>query len=107
MLYRKLKRVWSQGYANYIPNFDKVFPELKKLTSEEMCDRFIELDLEFYTEKQIPVPFWMRFTLPFALITMLLMIIWIPILFMITGKWTYQLNDKNRILNWFKALRLQ
>ena len=51
MMYRKLKRVCSHGYSNYIPNFDKVFPELRNLTSEEMCDRFIQLDLKFYSEK--------------------------------------------------------
>lgn len=107
MMYRKLKRVWSHGYANYIPNFDKVFPELKKLTSEEMCDRFIELGLEFYAEKQTPVPIWLRLTMPFAIIAMLLMIVGLPITFLLTGKWHYSLGDKNRILNWLKALRLQ
>ena len=106
-MYTKLKRVWSHGYANYIPNFEKVFPELKNLSSEELCDRFIELDLEFYAEKKVAVPIWIRFTMPFAIITMLLMIIGVPITFLITGKWGYSLGDKNRILNWLKALKLQ
>ena len=106
-MYRKLRRVWSNGYANYIPNFDKVFPELKRLTSEELCDRFIELGLEFYAEKQTPVPVWLRLTLPFAIITMLIMLIGLPITFIITGKWHYNLSDKNIVYNWLKALKLQ
>lgn len=107
MIYRKLKRTWSNGYANYIPNFKKVFPELSKIDSEELCDRFIELNMEFYCEEKAPVNFWMRLTLPFALITILLMIVGLPITFFITGNWGYTLGDKNSLLNWFRALRLQ
>lgn len=107
MMYRKLKRVWSHNDANYIPNFDKIFPELKKLSSEELCDRFIKLDLKFYTEELKPVPIWLRLTMPFALITMLLMFIGLPINFLITGSWLYDLGEKNYILNWFKSLKLQ
>lgn len=106
MIYRKLKRTWSQGYASYIPNFNKVFPELSAIDSEEMMRRFRELGIEFYTEKKTPVPAWMRLTLPFALITMLLMLVALPIVFLITGKWGYALGDKNVILNWYRALSL-
>ncbi len=107
MMYRKLKRTWSNGYANYITNFKKVFPELSKIDSEELCDRFIELNIEFYCEEKTPVNFWMRLTLPFAILTMLLMIVVLPFTFLITGKWGYSLGEKNRLLNWFRALRLQ
>ena len=34
MLYRKLKRTWAHGYAEYIPNLTTVFPELKHIKSE-------------------------------------------------------------------------
>lgn len=106
-MYRKLKRTWSNGYANSIPNFKKVFPELSKIDSEELCDRFIELDMDFYCEEKTPVSFWMRLTLPFAIVLFLLMLIITPITFLITGKWSYSLGEKNRILNWFRALGLQ
>jgi hypothetical protein len=106
MMYRKLRRTWSNGYANYMPNFKKVFPELSNIGSEELCDRFIELNIEFYCEEQTPVNFWMRLTLPFATLTMLLMILILPITFLITGRWGYSLGEKNRLLNWFRALRL-
>jgi hypothetical protein len=106
MIYKKLKRTWSHSYANYIPNFTKVFPELKKLSKEELCDRFIELNLEFYSEEKTPVTFWLRLTLPFALIAMLIMIIGLPVMFLISGNWHYNLGEKCRLYNWFKALRL-
>ena len=106
MMYRKLKRTWSNGYANYIPNFKKVFPELSKIDSDELCDRFIELNIEFYCEEITPVSLWIRLTLPFALLTMLLMIIMIPFAFLINGRWSYSLGEKNRLFNWFRALKL-
>ena len=106
-MYRKLKRTWSYNNLNHIPNFSKVFPELSKVNNEELADRFIELGLDFYTEEKTPVPIWVRFTMPFALIVMLLMIIWLPINFFITGKWGYSLGDKNILLNWFRSVRLQ
>jgi len=106
-MYRKLKRTWSNGYANHIPNFKKVFPELSKLNNEELCDRLIELKLDFYYEEKTPVNIWIRFTLPFALLIMFIMFILLPINFFITGKWGYSLNEKNRLLNWFRSLKLQ
>ena len=105
-MYRKLKRVWSHNDANYIPKFREIFPELNKVSSEDMCDRWIELGVDFYTDEKTPVKTWVRFTLPFAIVLMLLMFIGLPLAFLITGKWTYPLGEKNRILNWFKSLRL-
>lgn len=42
-MYRKLKRTWSHNSANYMPNFREVFPELNKLSNEQMCSRWIKL----------------------------------------------------------------
>lgn len=105
-MFRKIKRVWSHNDINYIPNFSKVFPELNKVSSEEMCDRMIELNLDFYTEELVPVKAWVRFTLPFAVALMFLMLIGLPFAFLLTGKWSYPIGKKTRILNWFKSLRL-
>ena len=105
-MYRKLKRVWSHNDMNYIPKFRETFPELNKVSSEEMCDRWISLGIDFYTEKKTPVKTWLRFTLPFAIILMLLMLIGMPILFLITGSWLYPHTKKDRIFNWFRLLRL-
>lgn len=105
-MYRELRRTWSHGYANYIPRLTEVFPELQKIKSEELCDRLIELNLDFYTETQKKVSAWVRITLPFALIILLIMALGLPIKFMITGTWLYDYNDKNRLYNWFKMLRI-
>ena len=105
-MYRKLKRTWSHNDLNYIPKFKKLFPELRLVDNEELADRFIELGLDFYTEVKTPVKFITRLTLPFGLLLMGLMFIGLPFVFMITGKWTYPLTEKNRILNWFRSLRL-
>lgn len=106
-MFKKLQRTWSHNDAHYIPKFHQVFPELKKISSEEMCNRWIELGFEFYEEKRTPVNPLMRLTLPFAIILLILMFICLPIVFLITGRWAYPLSKKNRILNWFRALRLQ
>ena len=106
-MYRKLKRVWSNNDMNYIPKFRETFPELNKIDSEELADRFQKLDIEFYTEKKSKVHPLVRLTLPFALVLMLLMFAFIPIKFIITGEWYYGLSEENRILNWFRQLKVQ
>lgn len=106
-MYRKLKRTWSHNDLSYIPNLKKVFPELREIDSEEMVDRFIELGLDFYTEKKTPVSLWLRLTMPFAILTMVIMLVLIPFNFLITGHWLYSYSKNNRLLNWFKALKLQ
>ena len=105
-MYRKLERVWSRNDMSYIPKFRETFPELNKVSSDEMCDRWSSLGIDFYSEKQTPVKTLIRFTLPFAIILMWVMLIGLPIVFLITGKWNYPLTKKNTILNWFRSLRL-
>ena len=107
MLYKKLKRTWSNGYANYVPNFKKVFPELKKLTSEELCDRFIELQMDFYHEEKAPTPLLIRLTMPFAVILFVVMLVGVPFNYLATGRWGYSLGKDNKILNWFRSVGLQ
>jgi len=86
MMYRKLKRTWEHGYINYIPRFKEVFPELSKVDSEELCDRFIKLKMDFYYEDKTYVSFWIRLTLPFAILTMVSMVMLLPIVFLVTGR---------------------
>ncbi|WKW47277.1 hypothetical protein P3875_04215 [Myroides sp. JBRI-B21084] len=106
MIFRKLKRVWSHNDINYLPKFRETFPELQKITSDELYERFKNLGLDFYTEEKTNVRPLIRLTLPFALVLMLLMLIWLPFNFLITGNWNYGNGDKSRILNWFRELRL-
>jgi hypothetical protein len=106
MIFRKLKRVWSYNSFVYIPKFRETFPELDKVSYEEMCSRWNSLGIDVYTEEKTEVKGWVRLTLPFALILFVLMLIGLPFVFIITGKWSYGNGDKSRILNWFRALRL-
>lgn len=107
MLYRKLSRTFTHGYARHTTKFKRVFPELSKLSSEELCDRLIDLDMEFYYSKPTSVNPLIRLTLPFALVCMLLMFLGLPIVFIFTGHWGYSLGEKNPILNWLRSLKLQ
>ncbi len=103
-MYRKLRRIWSHNDMNHIPEFRKLFPELNNVSSEEMCDRWVSLGIDFYTNEETPVPFILRLTLPFAVIVFLLMFLFLPIMFIFTGKWGYGYSEHNRIFNWFNAI---
>lgn len=106
-MYRKLKRTWVNNELTHMPKFRKVFPELSNINREELANRFIELGMDFYTEERTAISPLIRITLPFAIITMVVMFLLIPINFLITGKWGYELNRRNpRLLNWFRALKL-
>jgi hypothetical protein len=104
--FQQLIPTWSNNNANYIPNFKKIFPELKHVSGEDLCDRFIELGLDFYTNERTPVKFWIRFTLPFAIALIIIMILSIPFNFLIRGEWSYSIGKNNYIFNWFKSLKL-
>lgn len=105
-IFRKLRRVWSHNDMNYIHGFYDKFPELRNISTEELCDRWIDLGIDFYTEKKTPVKPLIRLTLPFAILVMIFMFLGLPILFLITGNWSYDLPKNPKIYNWFKSLRL-
>lgn len=35
IMFTELRRVWSNGYMHYIPEFEETFPELKNVSNEE------------------------------------------------------------------------
>ena len=104
MIFRKLKRVWSYNEMNYIPGFREKFPELQSVTKKELCDRCVSLGIELYSTEETPAPIWLRFSLPFALITYAVMFCGLPVLFMIKGRWGYDLSNDNFIYNWFESI---
>lgn len=106
-MYRKLKRVWSHNDMNYIKGFKETFPELKNVSSEDLCDRWVKLKIDFYMEIQKPVKLWIRLTLPFAFLAFILMLVGLPFCFLITGKWYYPETKKMIVRNWFRALKIQ
>lgn len=108
MIYRELKRVWSNGYPTYsfMTKFKEKFPELSKIDSEELKVRFSELNMDFYCEKETRVNGFIRLTLPFAMACIFLMFMTLPITFMITGRWSFPVGEGSKTHNWFKALKI-
>ena len=106
MTFRKLKRVWSHNDMDYIPRFSEAFPELKHVSSEELCDRFSDLNINWYSDEQVTTSIWMRLTLPLALICIIVMFAMLPFIFIITGKWGWRIGKKAIIYNWFASLNL-
>lgn len=88
-MFTELRRVCSNGYMHYIPEFEETFPELKNLSNEEMVDRFRKLGIEFYTTEEKPVSLLVRLSMPFAFIT---------------GRWKYRLKSNGKLMNWFDAV---
>ena len=104
MIFKTLRRVYSYGSMNNIPNFDTIFPELKDISKEELYRRFADANIEFFVTKREPVSFLMRLTFPLALIVMLLMIIFMPINYLITGDFKYDEDKFPQLWNWFEKI---
>ena len=78
-----------------------IIPELRKCDTDHIVSYLRKSGIHLVEEKLVKTPIWIRFTLPFALITLLLLLCTLPIKFMISGSWGYQ-NEK--LSNWFKAV---
>ena len=79
------------------------FPELKHLDSEHVERNLAKLGVRIYFEENKKRPSWIRFTLPFAIIFGIFLIVISPLKYMATGKWSWR---KDWIYNWFKSLGL-
>lgn len=57
-------------------------------------------------DKKVP-PFWMRLTYPLFLLTLLMMVIFIPVNYIVTGQFSYNEHHKpfNWIFNWGRKLK--
>lgn len=104
--FTELKRVYSDGYMNYVPKFKETFPELKNLTREELADRFKSLGVEFYTVERKSIPILIRLTMPFAFVTVIIMVLFMPFHYLISGRWHYSLKDNCKLFNWLTAIGL-
>lgn len=79
----------------------KLLPELKNSDLDLITHRLRGSGLGIVRERSIPRPAWVRITLPFGIIVMLLLLITSPIKFMLTGTWGYQWQW---LTNWFRSL---
>lgn len=99
-VYRKKRKL---SLDMFVFELKKRIPELKDINSYHLEHHLKGSDLIFYKEDKTKVPFLIRITLPFALITWLLMFISLPFKFILTGNWGY---DHDWSYNWFKSLKL-
>lgn len=108
MIYRKLRRTWIHGYPTYMPEFRDKFPELKEIEEEDLVNRFIDLKMDFYYEEKTKVNPSIRLTLPFAILVILLMFLWLPFHFLLKGEWGYSPSKTLiKFNNWFRHLGIQ
>lgn len=105
-MFIKLKRVWSHSNMNYVPKFNETFPELSNLSSEQLCNRFAKIGVNYYSVNSTPVKPFIRLTILFAFVVFLLMIACLPLVFLLTGRWDYPEKGTLWIRNWFRALKL-
>lgn len=99
-----MKLYWNLRKKNYYfaaLELKNAIPELKKTNTELLEDDLRGSNLEFYETKQKKVPILIRFTMPFAFITLILLICVMPLAFMITGRWGYHFQWIN---NWFRSV---
>lgn len=92
----------DKGYFDTAYELNKMFDEFNNTPVMDIEEKLRCSDMRFYEYKLEPVPVWMRFTLPFALVMWVLMFAFLPINFMINGKWGYE--QGGWIYNWFKSL---
>lgn len=79
----------------------KYIPELKNVDSVDIASNLRGSDLTILSEISVKRPAWIRFTLPFAFIFLVILLVSLPFKFMFIGNWRYQINW---ITNWFRAV---
>mgnify|MGYP001455934434 CR=1 FL=1 len=99
-----MKFYWNKRKTDYYfvaIELKKRIPELKSVDVDYIESNLMGTGLEFYRISKKEVPLSIRLTLPFAIITFIVLFVTSPIKFMITGKWGYS-NEALR--NWFNSL---
>lgn len=97
-MYWNLRRL---DYNSAVYELKSRLPQLKNEDSDILADKLRGSGLMFYKRNQTKTPLFVRFTLPFAIVTLVLMLITLPINFLFTGEWGYKVNW---IKNWFNSL---
>lgn len=98
-LFRKKRRENIESLA-----FDLKYkiPELRNVELDYIKHYLLQLRIEVYKSDLKTIPWYMRLTMPFALLMIVLLFIFSPFHFLITGRWSY---DILWLQNWLSSLR--
>ena len=99
-----MKMFWNLKRMDYYIaacSIKDAIPELKKVDVDHICDHLRGTDMEFYYSEKKKTPFYIRLTMPFAIIAAVLMLLFMPVKYIITGTWGYQWQW---LINWFRAV---
>lgn len=97
-LYFRLRR---KDVSNVAILLKQSFPELKNCYTEDIEEVLRKTGISFYYKENKKVKVYMRLTLPFALVAMIILAILSPINFIINGRWGYKITW---VRNWFISL---
>jgi hypothetical protein len=85
--------------------FKKEFQELKDIDSDVLEERLKNIGIYNYEEiDKFETNLFIRLSLPFALIVWILLFIFLPVNYILTGKWGYNFKNKEFLVNWFRKL---
>jgi hypothetical protein len=74
---------------------------VKDAEFDVVIDNLRGSDLTVYKSEKVSTAWYVRFTLPFALVFLCILFLSLPVKYMVTGKWEYEFKW---IHNWFTAL---
>lgn len=80
-----------------------ILRELKDSYVHEISDQLRGHNLHVIKQERKSSPWYVRITLPIALVVVLLVVISTPFKYMLTGSWGY---DENKLFNWFRSVGL-
>ena len=97
----KFWKIERKDYWWTANELQKRLPELKGSFVSDIEENLRGSGLTFMEYKSVKKPFWVRLSLPFGLLLMLILLIFLPVKFMFTGTWNYKWQW---LSNWFTAL---
>ena len=79
----------------------KRIPELKQCHTDDIVSNLRGSGLFIVKKQSVKRPVWIRFTLPFAIVFFIALLLFLPIKFIVTGSWSY---NNEMIANWFRSV---
>lgn len=97
----KFWEIKTEDYYTTAFELQRRIPELNKVQTDKIVDHLRGSGMFVVRKRLVESTFWVRFTMPFALIVLIFLLIITPIKYIITGKWGY---DNKSIANWFRSV---